>query len=71
MRLPKVGEIVEVEIGGKKLNVPFQKTFGEVEKGKPLILKDDYSRIGIAINLDSFKEKYSSKVGDKIIIRKK
>lgn len=67
----KIGEVVEAEVSSRKLELPFKKTFGEVEEGKPLMMKDDYGRIEIAVNLGSFKEKYSAKVGDKITLRKK
>lgn len=51
--------------------VPFVTTFGDVEKGKPLIIKDDYGRIEIALNQGSFEKEYGVKIGDNIMIEKK
>ena len=47
------------------MTVPFVKTFGDVKKGEALILKDDYKRVEVAINMGSFVKKYPVKVGDK------
>ncbi len=38
------------KIRNEVIEIPFVETFGEVEKGKPLLLKDDYGRVEIAIN---------------------
>jgi len=46
----KVGDKIRVEFGKKKIEVPFVQGYGDVPLGKPLILKDDYFRIEIAIN---------------------
>ncbi|MBI2079279.1 SAM-dependent chlorinase/fluorinase [Candidatus Micrarchaeota archaeon] len=66
----KLGDRVEINIGKKKIEVPFSRTFGDVKKGELVLLKDDYMRITIALNMDSFAEKYLVKNGDKIEIRK-
>ena len=54
----------------KNIEMQFMETFGQVEKGKPLIIKDDYGRMEIALNQDSFKNKYKVKIGDNITINK-
>lgn len=64
----KKGEIAELSIGKKKIAVPFCDTFGEVDKGKTLVIKDDYRRIEVAVNCGSFAEKYPVRVGDRIVI---
>lgn len=66
----KIGEVVKLNFANKVLSVPYHITFGDVEKGKPLILKDDYGRIEVALNQDSFKNKYKVKIGDSITIRR-
>lgn len=66
----KKDENVQLLIEKKNIYVPFVDTFGDVPRGKPLIMKDDYQRIEIAINQGSFLKKYPVKVGDKITIRK-
>lgn len=63
------GETVELSTGKKKITVPFYDTFGEVAAGKPLIMKDDYRRIEVAVNCGSFANEYSVGVGDRIVIR--
>ena len=54
----------------KKIRIPFMTTFGDVPKGNPLIFKDDYGRMEIAINQGSFVKKYPAKIGDDVVIRK-
>jgi S-adenosylmethionine hydrolase len=41
-----------------------------VGKNKPLIFRDDYGRVEIALNHGSFVKKYPTKIGDGISIRK-
>lgn len=64
----KFGDKVSISFGGKKLAVTFVKTFGEVPKGQPLIMKDDYRRVEVALNMGSFSGKYGVKVGDEVVI---
>ena len=66
----KLGNNISIMLNKKSIKVPYFTTFGEVEKGKPLIFKDDYGRIEIAINQGSFARKYPVKVGDDIAIRR-
>ncbi len=63
-------QTVQVQFKGQSLNLPFIETFGQVEKDQPLILKDDYGRVEIAINLGSFAQKYNIEVGDTFQIKK-
>ena len=51
--------------------LPFVTTFGDVDAGMPLIMKDDYGRIEVALNQDSFAKKYNVKIGDDILIEKR
>ena len=64
----RIGENVGIKFNKKTINAPFFTTFGEVKKGQPLIFKDDYGRMEIAINQGSFIEKYPVSVGDDIVI---
>ncbi len=48
----------------------FSKTFGEVPKGDPLILPDDFGRIELAINQGSFALAFGIKRGDKLLLKK-
>jgi len=54
----------------EKLKIPFVIIFGDVEKEDPLIIKDDYGRIEVALNQDSFEKKYDVKIGDDFVIEK-
>ncbi|QQG41113.1 MAG: SAM-dependent chlorinase/fluorinase [Candidatus Levyibacteriota bacterium] len=46
------------------------ETFGQVKPQEPLILKDDYGRVEIAINLGEFAKKYKVNVDDRVVIKK-
>ena len=66
----RLGNNVNIILKNRIIKIPFFTTFGEVEKGQPLIFKDDYGRIEIAINQGSFIKKYPVNVGDDIFIRR-
>lgn len=63
-----LGQNVAVNFKNKTIKIPFVETFGQVKSGQLLILKDDYGRIEIAINLGDFAKKYQVKLGDKFNI---
>ena len=68
----KLNGIINLDFNGNgnSLDLPFVTTFGDVKRGKQLIIKDDYGRMEIALNQDSFAKKYSVEIGDNIIVRK-
>ena len=66
----KTNDMVNLKFNGKSINLPYSITFGDVEKSKPLIFKDDYGRIEIALNMGSFSKKYNVKIGDNCTIKK-
>ncbi|MFH0889785.1 MAG: SAM-dependent chlorinase/fluorinase [Candidatus Aenigmatarchaeota archaeon] len=55
---------VSMQFGSTTVSMPVATTFGDVPEGKPLILKDDYKRIEVAINMGSFVKKHPLKTGD-------
>lgn len=63
-------DVVQLEFGDCKLRLLFVNVFSDVMAGEPLIMKDDYGRIEIAINQDSFADKYPVQIGEKVIVRK-
>ena len=67
----KSGNSVTVYFKNDSLNTPFVTTFGDVEEGEDLIMKDDYGRIEVALNQDSFAKKYKVKIGDDFVIERK
>jgi len=66
----KIGQFVELKVNKKNIKFPFANTFGDVPKGKPLIFKDDYGRMEIALNMGNLAKKYGLKIGDKCTIKK-
>lgn len=66
----KLKEKIKLNFNKKSIVLPFAITFGDVEKGKPLIMKDDYGRIEVALNQDSFFKKYNIRIGDNVLIKK-
>lgn len=66
----KIGDKVKLKFNKNSVEVPYAITFGDVEKGKPLIIKDDYGRVEVALNQGSFAKKYNVKIGDGVIIKK-
>lgn len=66
----KKGNSVNLKIRNKLLRIPFAETFGDVSRDKPLVLKDDYGRIEIALNQNNFSKKYKVKIGDGVLIKK-
>src|SRR3989344_3791649 len=66
----KPGSKIVVEFNNQKVILPFNRTFGDVEKGRALIMKDDFGRIELARNLASFVKEYKVEAGEKVRIRK-
>ena len=66
----KLNEAVNLKFKNKSLDIPYATTFGDVKKGSPLILKDDYGRIQISLNQDSFAKKYKASIGYRVLIKK-
>jgi len=66
----RLGHKLNIKLNKKSLEIPFFETFGDVGKGNPLIIKDDYGRVEIALNQGSFKNKYKAKIGQDVLITK-
>jgi len=67
----KLNEKVDIFFSDEELEVPFVKTFGDAGKGEAMIMKDDYGRIEVALNHDSFAKKYDVNIGDDFVVEKK
>jgi hypothetical protein len=67
----KINDLFVLFFGDEELKANFVTTFGEVYKGEPLIIEDEYGRIEVALNQDSFKERYKVKIGDDFVIEKR
>jgi S-adenosylmethionine hydrolase len=48
--------------------LPFVRTFSDVPAKQPLLLKDDYGRIEIAMNMDSFVERCHVDIGEEAVL---
>lgn len=66
----KLGKELILEVRNQKVKVNFVETFSQVKPSTPLILKDDYGRVEVAINLGNFAEKFKVKIGDHCVIKR-
>lgn len=55
---------------GRHLLVSFCKTFGDVAKGEPIILEDDFGRVELGLNQGNFAFTFQVKRGQALIIKK-
>jgi len=55
-------------LGKDQLNIPFVKTYGEVDKDKTLATIGSSNYLEISINMGNAKEKYKTKIGDDVKI---
>jgi S-adenosylmethionine hydrolase len=65
------GDAVPITIGDKKMELPFVKTFSDVDLGKPLIYIDSRGRFGLAVNQGSFAAIYGIKPPVKFTMARK
>lgn len=63
-----IGDMVNIDINNRKYSIQHTKTFGDVHENEPVILKDDYGRVEIAINMGNFSKEHDVKIGDKVLI---
>ena len=68
VRHAKYGDVLHVEIGKKRLSLPFLKTYGYAEKGKPLVTIGGNGYVEISINQGNASEKFGAKAGMEIIL---
>lgn len=67
----QLGQKVPVEIGGKKLNIPFVKTFSDVPLQTPLLYIDSRGRFGFAVRQGNFSQRYDIAPGGDFFIPRK
>ena len=63
-----LGDIVELRLHGRTLEVPFTLTFGEVAAGRTAVCEDSYRRITIAVNLGHAAKTLRAGRGDPVVI---
>lgn len=66
-----LGENVTFTLAGKRLEIPFVKTFSDVPVGSPLFYIDSRGHLGLAVNQSSFAERYAVKVPATLDIKSK
>jgi len=67
----KINDLFDLFFDDEELEAPFVVTFGDVDQGNPSIMKDDYGRIEVSLNQDSFEKNHNVKIGDDFVIDKK
>ncbi len=59
----KLGQKIMLTFGKQEIRMAHVETFSQVGVGQSLILKDDYGRVEVAINLGDFAKKFKIKIG--------
>ena len=67
----KLGDMVPVQLGGKRYEIPFVKTFSDVAVGKPLLYIDSRGRLSVGINQQNFATTYAVQQSAEIVIPRK
>lgn len=70
VELFSISEKMALKTKNKRIVLPYGQTFGDVEKGNPIILNDDFGRVEIAVNQGSFSDRFKIKIGDRLILSK-
>ena len=65
------GDAVGVILGGRRIVVPYAKTFSDVRVGKPLLYVDSRGHLGLAVNQGDFSKVYQVKPVTAIFIPRK
>jgi S-adenosylmethionine hydrolase len=63
-----VGDVVPVEVAGKKYALPFVKTFSDVPVGTGLLYIDSRGRLSVGINQRDFAETNAVQTGASVVI---
>jgi len=67
----RVTDRVPVAIGGRKLVLPYVRTFGDVAAGEPLLYVDSRGHVALAINRGSFAKRYGIEPPVPLAIRRR
>lgn len=57
------GTSLYLDLEGKEMELPYKKTFGDVEKGAPLVYINSRGYLSLAVNMGDFSEVYGIKAG--------
>lgn len=61
---------VTIHTPSRSLNAVYANTFGDVEIGKPVLLRDEYRRMQLSVNQGSFADRYNINNEDTLVIKK-
>ena len=67
----KLGDMLHLTFGADELDLPFVKTFGDVEIGKPLAFIDSRGRLSFSLNQTNFARTYNIKPPVNFVIPEK
>ena len=59
---------MHIVVDGKRMEIPFVRTFADVAVGKPLLYIDSRGRVGLAVNQRSFESSYQVRVPVPLLI---
>jgi S-adenosylmethionine hydrolase len=62
------GDLLLVEVAEESFLAPYVNTFGDVERGKPLVFDDSSGFLGVALNGASLANQLGAKPGDVVIL---
>jgi len=63
------GKTMTIERGQKSLEMPFVKSYGFVDKGKPLVTIGSHNYVELGVNQGEAASKLSLKEGDEVVLR--
>ena len=66
----KAGDLLSIEIGGRKIEIPFVETYANVPPAEPLCLAGASGRLELAVNRGDFAKNYAVMKGMKFTIQK-
>lgn len=61
--------VINVKIGSQDIRFKLVDTFGEVDIGHKVILKDDFGRVQLAVNRGNLNKELGLNIGSKVILR--
>lgn len=66
----KEGDALQVEVGGRKLLLPWGATYGVVPEGSVVLVIDSDGGVELAVNMGNFGATHGATVGASVVVRK-
>jgi len=64
----KEGEMLSIGLNGRVLDIPFVRTFGDVQKGDPLAYINSRGLFSLALNMYNFSDKYGAQADQPVTV---